>query len=238
MTKRSCGKIKKNILVIAAHPDDEVIGCGGTMARFAKEGSRIFTVILGEGITSRDESRDRGKREQQIQELKKQIKKANNILGVKESFVFDLPDNRFDTVPLLDIIKIIERIKHKINPGVVFTHHRGDLNIDHKITLEAVMAAFRPLKGSATNEIYSFEVASSTEWSAVQDSNYFKPNFFVDITNTLKKKIKAFKEYRSELRDFPHPRSPEAVEIIAKRRGIEAGLKAAEAFEVIRLIRS
>lgn len=227
----------KTVLIVAAHPDDEVLGCGGTMARLVREGNNVYTLILGEGITSRDEKRDRGKRESEINGLKKHIDKANKILSVKKYFTFDFPDNRFDTISLLDIVKSIEKIKSDLKPDIIFTHHHGDLNIDHQITFKAVMTAFRPIKGEIAREIYSFEVPSSTEWNAPSPTNYFVPNYFVDISKTLETKLKAMKEYKSEIRDFPHPRSLAAIEIIAKRRGIQVGLKSAEAFEVVRFIR-
>ena len=225
------------ILVIAAHPDDEVLGCGGTIARLVKEGNTVYTLILGEGITSRDETRNRRKREKEIKELRLQIKRANKIIGVRDTFVFDFPDNRFDTVALLDIVKTIEKVKIDVKPDIVFTHHRGDLNVDHRMTFEAVMTAFRPMEGENTKEIYSFEIPSSTEWNAPISTNYFIPNYFVDISKTLELKIMAMKDYKSEIREYPHPRSPEAIKIYAKRWGIQAGLQAAEAFEIIRMIR-
>ncbi len=226
----------KKVLIVAAHPDDEVLGCGGTIARLAREGNTVYTLILGEGITSRDDRRDRGKRVWEIKELKKQVERAGKILSIKNSFVFDFPDNRFDTVPLLDIIKTIEKIKKRVNPDVVFTHHHGDLNMDHQITFKAVMTAFRPLKGERTREILCFETPSSTEWNTSSPLNYFMPDYFVDISRTLKAKIKALKEYKSEAGTFPHPRSPEAVEIAAKNRGVQVGTTAAEAFKVVRII--
>ncbi len=227
----------KKILIIAAHPDDEVLGCGGTTAKFVEKGNKVYTLILGEGITSRDEQRATLRRDKELKELKRQVKNANKILGVKKTFIFDFPDNRFDTVPLLDIIKKIESVKNEVLPDVIFTHHHGDLNIDHRITFEAVMTAFRPIRGENTKEIYSFEVPSSTEWNAPISSTYFIPNYFVDISKTLELKIRAMKEYKSEIRGYPHPRSPEAIKIYAKRWGIQAGLQAAEAFEIIRMIR-
>jgi len=222
------------ILVIAAHPDDEVLGCGGTMARLALEGNDIYTLILGEGITSRDAFRDRTKRENEIVGLRKQAEDANKILGVKKVYTYDFPDNRFDTVPLLDIIKTIEKIKEDIKPGIVFTHHYGDLNIDHQITFKAVMTAFRPIKDESVKEIYSFEIPSSTEWNVIS-LTYFIPDYFVNINKYLETKINALKEYETELRDFPHPRSLKAVELNAKQWGVKMGFEAAEAFKTIRI---
>ena len=222
------------ILVIAAHPDDEVLGCGGTMARLALEGNDIYTLILGEGITSRDAFRDRTKRENEIVELRKQAEDANKILGVKKVYTYDFPDNRFDTVPLLDIIKTIEKIKEDIKPGIIFTHHYGDLNIDHQITFKAVMTAFRPIKDESVKEIYSFEIPSSTEWNAIS-LTCFMPDYFVNINKYLETKINALKEYETELRDFPYPCSLKAVELNAKQWGVKMGFEAAEAFKTIRI---
>jgi LmbE family N-acetylglucosaminyl deacetylase len=224
----------KTILVIVAHPDDEVLGCGGTIARLTSEGSYVYTLILGEGVTSRDSKRDRTKRENEIAELRKQAEDANKILGVKKIYTTDFPDNRFDTVPLLDIVKTIEKIKEDIKPDIVFTHHCGDLNIDHQITFKAIMTACRPIKDESVKELYSFEIPSSTEWN-VLSSTYFMPDYFVNINKSLEIKINALKEYKTELRDFPHPRSLKAVELNAKHWGVKMGYEAAEAFKTIRI---
>ncbi len=223
------------ILVIAAHPDDEALGCGGTMARLSREGCDVYTLILGEGITSRNKKRDRTERENEIAELGNQAEDANKILGVKEVYTYDFPDNRFDTVALLDIIKTIEKIKDGVKPDIVFTHHQGDLNIDHQITFKAVMTACRPTKDESVKEIYSFEIASSTEWNATSSLTYFMPDYFVDISKCLKVKINALKRYETELRDSSHPRSLEAVELNAKLWGVKMGFEAAEAFKTIRV---
>ena len=224
----------KKILVVVAHPDDEVLGCGGTIARLASEGNYVYTMILGEGVTSRDSKRDRTKRENEIAELRKQAENANKILGVKKVYTYGFQDNRFDTVSLLDIIKTIEKIKENIKPDIVFTHYYGDLNIDHQITFKAVMTAFRPIKGESVKEIYSFEIPSSTEWN-VLSSTYFTPDYFVNINKSLEIKINALKEYKTELRDFPHPRSLKAIELNAKHWGVKMGFEAAEAFKTIRI---
>ena len=225
--------MNKKILIVAAHPDDEVLGCGGTVARLIKEGYDAYTLILGEGITSRDKSRNREKRLQDIKKLKDQIYKANKILGIKKVFTFDLPDNRFDSVDFLDIFKIIEEIKNKLKPEIIFIHSKSDLNIDHRITHKAVITAARPVKGETVKSIYAFEVLSSTEW------NYplsFSPNVYFNIENTLDLKLKAMSEYKNELREYPHPRSLEGIKIKAKQRGMEAGFSYAEAFELIRIV--
>ena len=221
------------ILIVAAHPDDEILGCGGTIARLINEGYKAYTLILGEGITSRDAVRDTEKREKEIRKIRECAYKANETIGVKEVFIHDFPDNRFDTVPLLDIVKAIEKIKNKVKPDVIYTHHRGDLNIDHKITYNAVLTACRPLKGETLKAIYSFEIPSSTEWNYPYS---FNPNVFTEITQTVNKKIRALRCYESEIREFPHPRSEGLIKSTARRWGCAAGLKSAEAFEAIRIV--
>lgn len=228
---------KQNILIVAAHPDDEILGCGGTAARLSMEGQSVHILILGEGITSRSDKRDRRTKAAEINGLKKSAAAAGRIVGVDGSYLCDFPDNRFDTVPLLDIVKTVEQYKKDLRPDAVFTHHRGDLNIDHRITFKAVLTAFRPINGERARAIYSFEVPSSTEWGAPSPGTSFTPNFFVDITDTLELKIKAMRRYVSEVREFPHPRSKKAMRITGARWGIQVGCSAAEAFEVVRMIR-
>ncbi|MFH1772641.1 MAG: PIG-L deacetylase family protein [Candidatus Omnitrophota bacterium] len=225
--------MKEKVLVIAAHPDDEILGCAGTVARLVKDGCVAYTLILGEGITSRDEERKAEKREREIESLRKQAYKANEVIGVKEVFIYDFPDNRFDTVSLLDIVKIIEKIKNKIRPNIIFTHYENDLNIDHQITYRAVITATRPYPHEIVKEVYSYEVLSSTEWSFPLS---FSPNVFFDITETMSLKLKAIQQYKFEIKGFPHPRSLEGVKLNAKQWGMKTGLEYAEAFRCVRRI--
>ena len=224
----------KKILAVVAHPDDEVLGCGATLARLIKEDYEANTLILGEGATSRDKKRETKNRNKEILALKEQAKKANKILGIKEGFFYNLADNRFDTLPLLAIIKAIEEVKFKVKPDIIFTHYGKDLNIDHQITYNAVITAARPIKGETVKEIYSFEIPSSTEWGYPLS---FSPNVFFDVTGTLDLKLKAMSEYETELRNFPHPRSLENIKLNAKHWGVRVGLKYAEAFKTIRVIK-
>jgi LmbE family N-acetylglucosaminyl deacetylase len=226
--------MSKTVLIVAAHPDDEVLGCGGTIRKLVKKGYSVYTLILGEGVTSRDPVRDRKKREREIEELKEKAIKANKLLGVKEVFLYEFPDNRFDSVDLLDIIKTIERVKKEIQPDIIFTHSQHDLNIDHALTYKAVLTASRPVRGETVKEIYSFEVLSSSEWVYPPK---FSPNLYIDISDTIEDKIKAMSLYTSELRKYPHPRSLEGIRILAKKRGLEVGFYYAEAFEVVRILR-
>jgi len=221
------------VLVVAAHPDDEVLGCGGTVARYALEGHAVYTLILGEGMTSRDAKRDKAKRQNALDELKQTAIRAGKVLGVKKVFTCDFPDNRFDSVPLLDVVKVIEKVKRQIAPEIVLTHFERDLNVDHRVTYQAVLVAARPMAGECVREIYSFEVPSSTEWAYPMS---FSPDTFVDISKTLDLKIEALREYATELRKAPHPRSVEGLMHLAGLRGIQTGLKSAEAFQCVRRI--
>jgi len=228
--------VERKILVVAAHPDDEVLGCGGTIAKLSRVrggGAEVYLLILGEGMTSRYEKREKGMQSMELKKLKSNINAAVKILGIKKTFVHDFPDNRFDSVALLDIVKVVERVKSEVKPDVIYTHHRGDLNIDHRATYDAVLTACRPIQGETVREIYSFEVLSSTEWNY---PNSFSPNAYVDISESIDKKIAAMKAYKSELKDWPHPRSGKAIEVLAQQRGCEVGLEYAEAFELIRKI--
>ena len=222
-------------LVIAAHPDDEVLGCGGTIARLAGEGHEIHILILGEGITSRHDSRDREAADDLLA-LHACCREAGQTLGARDVVIGDLPDNRFDSVPLLRIVKQIEAAVERIRPETVYTQHGGDLNIDHKLVHRATLTATRPTAGFPVKSVYAYEVASATEWSFQEFSPVFRPNVFVDISRTLDLKIRAMELYASELRPFPHPRSPEALRAAAVRWGSVAGLPAAEAFELIRSV--
>ena len=225
--------MKDKVLVIAAHPDDEVLGCGGTIRRLANEKKDVYVAILGEGITSRYKNTNKKKTD----ELKRGSYKASKLLGAKDTFLFGFPDNRLDTVALLDIVKKVEHLIKQIKPTIIFTHHSSDLNIDHKIVHQAVLTATRPVEGTIVRGVYMFEVPSSTEWSFGQFKPSFSPNVFYDISKTVNIKIEALKAYKSELRKFPHPRSPEALLAISRKWGSVVGFKAAEPFELLRSIR-
>lgn len=224
------------VLVIAAHPDDEVLGCGGTASRLSREGHELHFAILGEGITSRHSQRDDADADQ-LARLHRQAHAAAAKVGVKNVVLHSLPDNRLDTVPLLDVVKIVEDLVSRIQPEIIYTHHAGDLNVDHGVIHRAVLTATRPVAGQTVREIYAFEVPSSTEWAFQRIEPSFRPNVFVDVTGTLDAKIAAMECYESEARKFPHPRSPEALRAIAMRWGSVVGCGAAEAFELVRSVR-
>ncbi|MBX1886705.1 PIG-L deacetylase family protein [Campylobacter peloridis] len=222
--------MKNKILIIAAHPDDEVLGCFGTTARLIKEGYEAYTLILGEGKTSRNENN----LEEQKNILENELIMANNTIGIKKVFREYFSDNSFDDTNLLKIVKTIENVKNEIKPNIIFTHYENDLNIDHQITYKAVITATRSLSNESVKEIYSFEILSSTEWSYPLS---FQPNVFFDISSTLDLKLKAMKCYKSELKDFPHPRSLEGIKLNAKYNGMRIGLKYAEVFKCIKIIK-
>lgn len=222
----------KKILIVAAHPDDEVLGCFGTVARMIKEGHEAYTLILGEGKSSRDkEIKDL---EGELHLLKNESKEANATIGIKKLFIEQFPDNRFDSVYLLDLVKAVSKVKDEIKPDIIFTHYEHDLNIDHQLTYKAVITATRPMEDESVKEIYAFEVLSSTEW------NYplsFTPDTFFDISDTIELKLKAMKAYDSELRDYPHPRSLKGIELNAQYHGMRVGREYVEAFKSIRVIK-
>ena len=226
----------ESVLVVAAHPDDEVLGCGGTMARLANEGHEVRIAILAEGMTSRYQQREQAN-QKQLSHLHSNAQQAADKVRAKELVLCKLPDNRLDTVPLLEVVKVVEDLIEKFSPVVIYTHHPGDLNVDHGVVHRAVLTATRPFPGQRVREIYAFEVPSSTEWAFQSLEPSFRPSVFVDISATLETKVSALACYDTETRKFPHPRSPEAVRAIAMRWGSVAGFQAAEAFELIRSLR-
>lgn len=225
-----------SIVVFAAHPDDEILGAGGSMAKWAKNGNDIHAVILAEGVTSRDISRDRKSRNPDLSELSKVAEKSAKIIGINTITMLDYPDNRMDSVDLLDVVKSVEACIDKLQPDIVITHHSNDLNIDHRIVHKAVLTACRPQPGISVKKILCFEVPSSTEWQSPYTEPNFTPNWFEDISETLDLKIEALKAYSSEMRKWPHSRSIKAVKHLAKWRGATVGCNAVESFMLIRCL--
>lgn len=212
---------------MASHTDDECLGCFGTVARMIREGAEARTLILGEGPTARGNNID-------FLEVCSHAQEANKIIGIDEVMFIGYADNRFDTLPMLDITKTIEIYLSGYTPDIIFTHYEHDLNIDHRITYQAVITATRPMPGQTVKEIYSFEIPSSTEWAFPTS---FSPDVFYDINDTIDLKFNALKCYESEMRKYPHPRSFDGVEILAKYRGMQSGLWWAEAFKTVKVIR-
>ena len=227
----------KRIMIVVAHPDDEILGVGGTISLLVKMGSFVKVIILGEGITSRSESRNLKKDLGKLKFHKEDIVLAQTYLGYQELSVHNLPDNRFDTIPLLKIIKLVENEKKIFKPDVIFTHQMGDLNIDHQKTFEAVLTSIRPLKEEKVSALICFETLSGTEWISSGDPRKFSPNFFIELTEEeIIQKVEAMNSYRFEKRPFPHPRSKEGIRNRAQMWGISIGKQFAEAFQIIRTI--
>ena len=226
---------ESSVLVVAAHPDDEILGCGGTIARYRKEGHPVSLLILADGVGGRQESGSAPKAIE-LEERQRCARRANSLLGVDDLTLLSYPDNRMDEVSLLDIVQDIERALGRCKPAIVYTHHSSDVNIDHRRVHDAVITACRPQPGQCVRKLLFFETPSSTEWRPATSLPSFEPQWFVDISDTLALKLQAMAAYGPELRDFPHPRSLAAIEHLARWRGASIGLSAAEAFVLGRLI--
>lgn len=228
-------KIKKPVsnkkaLIVAAHPDDEILGCGGAAARLIKNGFKMSVIFMSNGVASRQK--------RQTNDTKNRINAAmcaGKIIGFQNFHFLKLPDNQMDKSSKLKIIRKLEKLIHLYKPQLVFTHFHGDLNVDHRITQQAVMTACRPVPGCPVKKIYGFEVPSSTEW-ATPGETPFCPAFFVDIGSFLQTKLRALQAYSMEMRKNPHSRSVQHVEVLARHRGNSVGVEAAEAFVVYRHI--
>ncbi|MDR7240110.1 PIG-L deacetylase family protein [Neobacillus drentensis] len=216
--------MRETVLVIAAHPDDEILGSGGTIKKLINHGYKVITVIAAKG---------RKEEEHHIQQLMLQ---ANKHLGVEEILFLEFPNLLMETIPLVEINKSIEDLLDKYTPAMIFTHHYGDTNRDHQILFQAVLTAARPLPGKKPIEILCFETVSSSEWSQHTNDKEFKPNYFVDISDTIDDKLKSLRHYDVEMRPFPHPRSYDGVKYLARVRGMTVGVEYAEAFEIIRRV--
>ncbi|WP_289117325.1 PIG-L deacetylase family protein [uncultured Idiomarina sp.] len=220
----------KTVLVVAAHPDDEALGCGGTIARHVSAGDEVYAFFMTNGVSARQTSSETDA------ELRNDAAEAaRKVLGVKRYIYNDFPDNQLDTVSLLTLTQAVESVIREIQPTIVYTHHHGDLNIDHRRTHEAVMTACRPQPEFCVTEIYAFEVVSATEWNTPQVLP-FTPNHFVDISTYLDIKMKSIAAYSEEMRDAPHSRSSDNLHALARYRGCSVGLNQAEAFMLIRRV--
>lgn len=220
-----------SVLVVAAHPDDEAIGCFGSLLKHYKLGDIINIIFLTDGVSSR------GRNIKNSQIRKQNCIKVLNFIGLKKNNVFflDYPDNKLDSVPLLDVVKNIESIKKKIKPNIIYTHFSNDLNIDHRIAYQAAITASRPTNGETVKKIFCFEVLSSTEWSD-KNKKTFSPNYFVDISKFISQKIKALKIYDKEIQKSPNARSIENIKNLAILRGSASGFFYAEAFFIERYV--
>jgi len=217
------------ILVIAPHPDDEVLGCGGTIVKYSKQGNDVYLCVVTKAYTP-DWSKEF------LEERPKEIERANKILGIRKTYFLDFPTAKLDTIPQKELNDSILNIVKKIKPEIVCAPHEGDLSKEHRLIFEAVLVATRPKPGSSVKRLLSYETLSETEWGGALTEKLFIPNVYIDISETLKQKLEAMKAYKSELKKSPHPRSLGTIKALAKKRGSEAGLKFAEAFVLIREI--
>lgn len=217
------------VLVVASHPDDEVLGCGGTIAKHIAEGSEVSVAFMTNGEASKDLDIN-------VEQRKRSALAALKELHINNFEFFNYPDNGMDSVPLLEIVKNIESLLKKYQPNIIYTHYNNDLNIDHCITNRAVMTAARPQTECPVDKILAFEILSSTEWNSSLGP-HFIPNYIVDISEHWDKKIAALQCYSSEMRQHPHSRSFETVEALATFRGATNGFKKAEAFFVERILK-
>jgi len=224
-------------LVIAAHPDDELLGCGASIAKWINAGEEVHILIMAEGATSRTVNRNIEQKSEELSLLTKSAQQAAQIIGAKSLKLSGFPDNRMDSIDLLDIVKVIESEIELLQPKTVVTHHSGDLNIDHRIVHQAVMTACRPIPNHIVRRLLTFETLSSTEWQTTSFTTPFQPNWFEDVTKTIGRKMEALEAYHSEMREWPHARSLQSIEYLARSRGASIGCKAAEAFMLMREIR-
>lgn len=220
------------VLAVVAHPDDEILGVGGTLARHA-ETDEVHVCMLSDGVTARYEEQTQ-EAENEIKRRREQARSACDHLGVKSVHMQEFRDQHFDAVPLLELVQTIESKIKQINPSVVYTHHYGDLNVDHELTSRAVQTATRPLQESSVERVLAFETLSATEWSLPEPSNAFSPTVFINVSDHMEAKLDAMTEYESELGESPHPRTTETIRQNANVWGAKAGIEAAEPFELLR----
>ena len=223
--------MNKTIAVVAAHPDDEAIGCAGSIARHVDDGDHIHAIFMSSGEGSRLADTDSSAKSRVTS-----MENAAKLLGLQSTTCLNFPDNKMDSIPLLDIVQALELVFEKVRPQLVYTHHSGDLNVDHRRTHEAVITACRPLPGSSVEEILAFEVLSSTEWQSPVITP-FVPNVYVDISAFIEKKKLAINAYKSEMREPPHSRCKDHIIALARHRGLSVGFEFAEAFFLVRKIR-
>ncbi len=215
---------------MVAHSDDETLGCGGALARLAAHGWELGVVIMTNGVGSRSERSIAA-----IQHRRSASRNAAKVLGFRILKGFDFPDNAMDSVPILSVVKAIEKVGEAFAPNVVFTHHAHDLNIDHRITHQATLAAFRPMPSSSVEAILCFEVPSSTGWGSNAEKG-FEPHLSIDVSDYFEKKMEALMQYKMEMRPEPHPRSLASIEALARWRGSMAGVSMAECFAIQRMV--
>ncbi len=222
-------------LIVVAHPDDETLGCGGTLYKLSKLRKKIKVVFIAEGTSCRfkDFKKDKNKILKSISQRTKMGIDALKKLGVNDYIFYNLQCGKLNSLPITTISNLVEKEIDKFKPEILITHSDFDVNMDHKTIYQACLQSCRPTKKeNKIKGLLSFEILSSTEW---RYSNIFEPNLFINIEREITAKIKAMKIYRSEINNFPHPRSVDGIKSLAKYRGMQSLNKYAEAFKIIRL---
>ena len=226
----------ERILVIAAHPDDEVLGLGGTIAKYTVQGAEVAVLIITDGSTS--QYRDDPKLQDILNAKKLETANCAAVLGVKHIFYGGLLDMKLDVTPHIEINQVIEKVIDNFQPNIVFTHFFGDINKDHQRVSESTLVACRPTAEQCVKKVFLYSVPSSTEWNIQVTSTVFTPNWYVDISGEFaEKKYKAMECYKTELREFPHPRSIQYLRIADMAEGNRIGLLAAESFILVRSVK-
>lgn len=228
---------RKTVLVVAAHPDDEVLGCGGTIAGHARAGDRVCVLFLSEGVSSRSTPGKEHEWGPEIDAREAMATAASNVLQFTIAGFLRHPNLRMRDYPMLDVVKQIDAVMREVRPDVIYTHHPGDMNSDHGVAFEGTLTACRPRHDLTVKQLYTFEIPSSTEWASPLIAPPFLPNYFVDIKPTMDAKLAAVRSYDYEMRDFPHPRSAANIEALAQVRAAQVGLELAEGFMLVRAIR-
>lgn len=214
------------VLVIAPHPDDEILGCGGTIIKHSQAGDEVFRCLVTKAYTP-DWS------EEFLRARQVEIKASGEIVGIKKTYFLDFSTAKLDTVPQKELNEALSKAVKEVEPDVLYIPHQGDIHKDHRLVFESSLVAAR-LTGSRIKKILSYETPSETEWG--QAIEPFIPDIYVNVSKTFDKKIEAMKAYKSEIREYPHPRSLEVLRVIAQKRGSEAGIELAEGFALIREI--
>jgi len=218
-----------NILVIAPHPDDEVLGCGGAIVKYVSEGHDVYVAVVTKGCEPLFP-------ESQVQKVRNECMEADRLLGVKQTIFMDFPASMLESVSRYEFNGAFLRLIHDIKPDIVFIPHRGDMQIDHKMTVDAAMVALRPKYDHIVKKIYAYETLSETGWDIPNTVNEFIPTCYIDISDVLESKLEAINIFKSQISDFPNARSLETIKALAQYRGSMMNLKAAEAFMLIREI--
>lgn len=218
-----------NILVIAPHPDDEVLGCGGAIVKYASEGHDVYVAVVTKGCEPLFP-------ESQVRQVRNECMEADRLLGVKQTIFMDFPASMLESVSRYEFNGAFLKLIQDIKPDIVFIPHRGDMQIDHKMTVDAAMVALRPKYDHIVKKIYAYETLSETGWDIPNTVNEFIPTCYIDISDVLESKLEAINMFKSQISDFPNARSLETIKALAQYRGSMMNLKAAEAFMLIREI--